>query len=198
MSNEFEIEFGAGASTEKPKAEPKVEPKAEPKVEPKVEPKAEPQAEQAAPKAEVKPQETEKPQEAPKKAAAAFDEFDEYAPKPSILEKGENWIKAGSGMGFWLRAKAIIALPAAVILIIVIACYSSSLNNARAKYNALTETSEAQLVAHRLEVAGLRAELDSVRTSAERLQTENTRLTRQLQQRQQPQQRPQQQQQRRR
>jgi len=172
MKNEIEFEFGADTSSVKPKVEP-VQARTE-TVERKVEPTFAPQ--------EV--QETEMPE----------------VKKVSIREKLEHlecWLKKSSGMAFWLKTKAIFALPAAIILLVVIIIYSAALSKSKAEVgnlNQTIQTAQAQVEEKNAKINELNKEIERLKAANERatarvgcLEREYTRLRNLIPPRQRPQ-----------
>ena len=184
MSNEFEIEFDVDKS-KTPKAPP-VERKSE-TVEIRKEPEViAPKKESIVQPAPVKEEPVSSPKKeekiivppAPKNVDA--DNDDEFK-KPSICEKWENWIKASSGMLFWLKAKIFFAVPALVILIIVIIVYSILLSGAKANVEELTHERDSIMQVKDSILSEKNTKIEELEKEVDKLKNENRRLQTQLQ-----------------
>jgi len=146
---------------------------------------------------EIKAQPVEKPKPEPvvekekPKAADDDDDFD-FTPAKGPLEKLEDWAKAGNGMGFWFRVKALILVPFLILLGVVAFILTSSLNEKDEEIERLQQE-EARLTAMISELTSQINTLESDKKildgRIQTLTTENERFRRAQQQRTQQQQR---------
>ena len=170
---------------EKPVEQPKPQVKPEPVIEkPAEQPKPQIKTDISKP-AEVKPQEakpqvlqTPKEPAAPVKPEQKYDDLD-FGIQPGVGEKLENWAKAGSGVGFWLRI-ALIDLPCLIILIIIIASFSGSLGKAKKQVNELKEEKDLiviQIGENNVKIDSLQKRIDTLQIDNQKLQDRVRRLT---------------------
>jgi hypothetical protein len=160
---------------EKPVEQPKPQVKPEPVVEKPIEqpkPQVKPEPVVEKPVEQPKPQVVHTPKEtaAPSKPEQKYDDLD-FGVEPGVGEKLENWAKAGSGIGFWLRI-ALIGLPCIIILIIIIASFSGSLGKAKKQLSVL----EGEKIVIVTENAEYITKIDSLQKSIDTLQTNNQKL----------------------
>ena len=191
MKNEIEFEFNVGAPAAKPQSEPaQVKTEAvQSKIEPIPTPAPKPVIEQTAPIQEkAAPIPTPTPTPTPVQTT--------FIPAPEAEDDDIfGTPKESSFSTFLTKAKEVVALPALVILAIVVIIFSMALSDANSTIRELGKQIENKALQHGERISALNAEIENLKAENKkltdantRLTQENTRLRRQTQPRQQQQQ----------